>query len=54
MKKFILIWSISIALILAVGFLYQILEPKELDPNEKLNALLRGQGCNTSTTTLNI
>lgn len=45
MKKFILIWSILIASILAVGFLYQILEPKELDPNEKLNLLLKGRNC---------
>ena len=54
MKKFILINISVIVSIVACIALYQILEPKELEPNEKLNALLRGDGCSNSATSLNI
>ena len=45
MKKFILIYVISIVSIATCIVLYQILVPEELDPNERLNQLLKGRNC---------
>ena len=52
MKKFILIYlSLIVSIvacivsIVACIVLYQTLVPTELDPNEKLNELLKGRNC---------
>lgn len=45
MKKFILIYLSLIVSIAACIVLYQTIVPKELEPNEKLNELLKGRNC---------
>ena len=45
MKKFILIYLGLIVSIIACIVLYQTIVPKELEPNEKLNELLKGRNC---------